>query len=129
MPSATFLVFCAFAVALVTCAAPVDTHCFHGAPCTEWEDDDDGFVDISGLDLHVLVHELWKQQVPVVTRGFDPTEVEAILASKHKYFYYISGRAMKFTADGRRVDPSHYDEQAGEGTMARIVAALRAVDK
>lgn len=89
-------------------------------------------VDIHGLDERVLLKTLWDNTRPcaffrtnkaIPAPKYDPKEAEK--AIENRWVDYLCGRCFKFRLGTESVCPKYYDEDAGKGTMARVVAALR----
>jgi len=91
----------------------------------------DATVDISGLDKGKLLYCLWKGQMVAgffTASGISPPDFDKSTADKAalSYIDYFKGRAIKTDLSGDTVDPWLYDRDAGKGSFAKIVTAMRA---
>ena len=89
-------------------------------------------IDISGLDRKDLLKRLWtNMKVPAhsmgVFGGANASYSDAGASEALKgYIDYYQGRCIKTDLSKDSVDPYLYDRDAGTGTFAKIVAAMRA---
>lgn len=85
-------------------------------------------IDISDLDIKVLLKVLWKSTITAsffVTNNLPPPEY--VEPEKYlKYFDYHCGKPIKTDfSDLRKVYCKGYDRDAGDGTFLKIVKTLR----
>lgn len=90
-------------------------------------------IDISDIDLVVLVQNLWKHQklgafflnAPWMVPS-EPCIGDIKACLEAGYIDYIAGRCIQTNfSDLTKVNTRSYDRDAGEGTFERIVADLR----
>ena len=90
-------------------------------------------VDISDIDVVVLIRELWKNQriaaffhdAPWMAPP-EPSNNEIMSHLEWGRIDYIAGRCIKTDfSDLKHVNTRLYDRDAGEGTFERIIAKLR----
>lgn len=91
---------------------------------------DDG-VDISGLDKVELLHRLWQASTPAMffaAKRVPPPDFSREVAEKAvtDYIDYFAGRLIKMDLSEDRIHPFCYDREFGQGSVAQIVADLRA---
>lgn len=90
-------------------------------------------MSIVGLNKLQLLKALWIAQKPAAffaaTPGrapdWDEVEGERMLLSRKGYVDYAMGRVIKMNFSQDEVDTKYYDEMAGSGQAAKIIAALR----
>jgi hypothetical protein len=94
-------------------------------------------VDITGLDKMLVLEALWKAQASasffrfqgMAPPSFDIDKAREDFQSTGGAFDYCCGRAIKANLGTDMVDPAEYDRSAGQGTMVRVIAALRSGKK
>jgi hypothetical protein len=90
-------------------------------------------IDISDLDLNVVIKELWRNMAPAAFFMFNnvrpPNEPSDQEISEHlqhsKYIDYLAGRGIKTDfSDLRKVDTRWYNRDAGPDAFEKIVSKL-----
>ena len=91
--------------------------------------------DIKGLDKKALLKELWQRQKPAqffanmphLAPKWDEEGMDKALSGKIDYY---NGRCIKCDLSGDTVTPhKHYDADAGAGSFAAAVEAVRNAKK
>ena len=91
--------------------------------------------DIKGLDKKALLKELWQRQKPAaffrnmphLEPKWDEAGIDKALSD---YIDYYNGRNIKCDLRGDAVTPhKHYDADAGAGSFAAAVEAVRNAKK
>lgn len=92
-------------------------------------------VDISDLDLVVLIKALWNNMQPAAFFRFAPIspppkpsseEIMETLKSTRYYLDYLNGRCIKTDfSDLTKVNTRLYNRDAGDGAFERIISELR----
>lgn len=86
-------------------------------------------VDITGVDKRALLRALWENSAPasffahsgVPPPAWDDKKVPDPLT----HVDYHQGRCIKVDFSGSTINPAMYDRDMGQGSVARIVAALK----
>lgn len=92
-------------------------------------------INISDLDIHTLIVELWKGSSPAsffqMNRIAPPSEpshkeIERALENDSKYIDYLAGRCIKTDFSDLTVVSTHsYNRNFGKGKFESIVDRLR----
>jgi hypothetical protein len=91
-------------------------------------------IDISDLDLNIVLKELWKNMTPAAFFRFnnvkpptEPSDLEIAKQLQHsKYIDYLSGRCIKTDfSDLTKVDTRLYNRDTGPNAFENIVSKLR----
>lgn len=97
-------------------------------------------IDVSDLNLHLLIRALWNGSKPATyfqtsdakNNGVQAPcriadqEIDDLIKSNDGTIEYIGGRAIKTNfSDMTQVDTFCYDRQAGKGAFEKVVASLR----
>ncbi|OGT43834.1 MAG: hypothetical protein A3F42_08125 [Gammaproteobacteria bacterium RIFCSPHIGHO2_12_FULL_37_34] len=89
-------------------------------------------INIQGLDKAKLLQALFNNSKPLGLGFFDKdsnkemtyTEAQQIVAEGMD-FDYLNGRVMKIDLSGDELDPCGYDCENGQGSVLKVVTALK----